>query len=368
MRIALSEETTIGYEIAYVGDVGSDYMGTTKVYLADGSNPITAEEWATYTPPPGYIKNSSRNVQFDSSTVLTSPDSTTGKTYLTTSDSYTWLFVAQTVSANWPFDPDDYPDADYSSGYEAAAFTATPPPGVIRWSDNIKNQEITWYARNSEGQPIERYFITDPWGDRFIMQASGETDPALVESNFLSAVLPQGWTESIGYLKQNLTTLPAYNSQGTAHYYVFRDSADDSFEQISWSKSGRGTSQLIAGMNIWGGTDGNTIRANPARDNVIYAAGGNDTIYASGFINTIYGDGGRDTAVFCGSRSHYTVTAVTSDGSEVIVERRGPAASTHVTTLFDVERINFTGQVLSAARLGRIQLRFTARSHEASAN
>src|SRR5262249_50051446 len=131
-RIALSEEATLGYEIAYIGDIGADYMGPTKVYLADGSNPITAEEWVDYTPPPGYIENSTRNVQFDSSTLITSPDSTTEKTYITTSDGYTWVFVAQTVSANWPFDPADYPDANYTSGYEAAALTVTPPPGVVR--------------------------------------------------------------------------------------------------------------------------------------------------------------------------------------------------------------------------------------------
>ena len=102
----------------------------------------------------------------------------------------------------WPFSPADYPGKDYSSGYEAAALELTPPAGTIKWTANAKNQEVTFDARTSEGKPIERYFITDPWGDRFIMYASGETDPADVRSNFLSAVLPPGWTKSIGHLKR----------------------------------------------------------------------------------------------------------------------------------------------------------------------
>jgi hypothetical protein len=350
-RIALADETHVAYEIAYLGDLGADYTGPIEVYLADGSNPIDAEEWATYTPPPGYVKNSPRNLQFNQSTFISSPDSTTGQTYITTSDGYTWLYIAKTVSANWPFEPADYPNADYTSGYEAAALEITPPDGVIKWTTNTKNQQITWDARTAEGQRIERYFVRDPWGDRFIMQASGVDDPAQVRSNFLSAVLPKGWTRSIGFLRHNLTTLPAYNADGTPNYYLFRDSADDSFQQISWGKRGWGTSQMIAGMPIWGGSNRGNIRANPAHDNVVYAASGRDTIYANGLINTIHGDGGRDTAVFRGRRSQYTVTPVTSDGSEVVVSRRGAASATHVTTLYDIGHIRFSGQAAAMARL-----------------
>jgi hypothetical protein len=253
----------------------------------------------------------------------------------------------------WPFDPADYADADYTSGYEAAAFVTTPPRGVIKWTVNTKNQDQTWDARTSDGQPIERYFITDPWGDVFIMNASGVSDPADLQSNFLSAVLPPGWTKSIGYLKRNLTTLPAYNSDGTPNYNMFRDSADDSFIQISWGKLGWGASQMIAGMLIWGGTNGNTIRANPVHDNTVYAAGGHDTIYAGGLINTIYGDGDTDTAVFPGRRSQYSISAVSSDGSGVVVTRRGHAAMTHVTTLYNIEHIRFTGSTACMAYVDR---------------
>lgn len=345
-RIVLSETTHTAYEIAYLGDLGSSFTGPILVYLAGGSNPIDAEEWATYEPPPGYIKNTPRNLQFNSSLFFSSPDTTSGETYITTSDGYTWTYIAKTVSSDWPFNPARYRGEDYTSGYEAAALEQTPPKGVIKWTVNTKNQQLTWFARDSDGKPIERYFITDPWGDRFIMQASGVSDPADVRKNFLSAVLPPGWTRSIGFLKRNLTTLPAYNSDGTANYNLVRDSADDSFEQISWSRRGWGTSQMIAGMPIWGGTNGNVIRTNPTHDNTVYAAGGNDTIDVTGLVNTIHGDGGSDTAVFPGQRSQYTISTVTDDdGSEVVVTRRGAESSTHVTTLFDVEHIRFDGHM-----------------------
>jgi serralysin len=101
---------------------------------------------------------------------------------------------------------------------------------------------------------------------------------------------------------------------------------------------------MIAGMAIWGGTNQNVIRANPSHDNVVYAAGGHDTIYANGLINTIHGGGGTDTAVFRGRRSWYTISnTATSDGSEVVMTRRGSAATTHVTTLYDIEHIWFAG-------------------------
>ncbi len=152
-------------------------------------------------------------MHFDSQEVLASPDSTTAKTYITTNDGSTWLFVAETVSANWPFNPDDY-EIPYTSGYQAAALTTTPPPGVIKYSANAKNAVVTWFAKDSTGRPIERYFIRDAWGNLYIMQTSGATNHSDVRPNFLSAVLPRGWRKSVGFLKCNLTTNPAYDSAG----------------------------------------------------------------------------------------------------------------------------------------------------------
>lgn len=344
-RIALSgamEDTA--YEIAFLGNLGSDYTGPITVYLAAGSNPIPADDWASYVPPTGYVKNSPRNLQFNSQQIYSSPGET-GTSYITTSDGYTWAYISSTVNSMWPFNPADYPGKDYTSGYEAAAFETTPAPGEIKWTDNTKNQEMTYDARRSDGQPIERYFVTDPWGDRFILHASGVSgDASAVQSNFLAAVLPRGWTKSIGFLKQDLTVAPAMSTDGTQNVNMFRDSTDDSFDQITWSKRGWGTAQMIPGMVVWGSANDNTIRTNPTQNHVIYAAAGNDTIYTNGLTNTIHGDAGTNTVVFKGPRSAYTITRDSSNGSEVVVTRRGPQSASHVTTLYDVERIRFTGK------------------------
>ncbi|MFM8984726.1 MAG: hypothetical protein ACKONH_01455 [Planctomycetia bacterium] len=341
-----------GFEIAYLGNLGTNYQGPTQVYLAGGTNPMTAEAWDSYVPPDGYIKNTTRNVEFNSQDVLTSPDSTDGETYITTSDEYTWLFVAQTVSANWPFDPTDYP-ASYTSGYQAAALTTTPPPGVVKYSANTKNALVTWLAKDANGQPIERYFIRDAWGNLYIMQTSGATDEADVRSNFFSAELPSGWRKFAGFLKRDLTTTPAYDSAGFSQFNIFRNSADDAFQQITWGSRGRDIAQQIPDMIIWGGTTSNTIVARRCQGNLIHGAQGNDRIFALGINDQIHGDNGFDTVVFRGHRSRYVVTRLAADGSLVEVRTRRGGAAARVATLFNVERLQFQDRAERTARAGR---------------
>ena len=347
-RLALA-----GFEIAYLGNLGPDYTGPTQVYLAGGTKPMTAAAWDAYVPPDGYIKNTTRNVEFESQEVLTSPDSATGETYITTDDGYTWLFVAETVSANWPFDPSDY-TTPYASGYQAAALSTTPPAGVVKYSANTKNANVTWRAKDAAGQPIERYFIRDAWGSLYIMQTSGATDQADVRSNFFSAVLPAGWTMFAGALRQDLTTSPAYDSAGFAQFNIFRNSADDAFQQITWGSRGKSIAQQIPGMVIWGGTTSDTLIARRGQDNLIHGAQGNDWIIALGINDRIHGDHGNDTVVFRGSRSDYIVTPLTADGTRVEVRTRLGGERARVATLFDVERLQFQDRVVRTADLGRI--------------
>lgn len=340
-----------GFEIAYVMNLGADFTGPTQVYLAGGTNPMTAEAWDSYVPPAGYIKNTTRNVEFNAQDVLTSPDSTTGETYITTSDEYTWLFVAETVSANWPFDRADY-SVPFTSGYQAAALTTTPPAGVVKYSANTKNAVVTWLATDAEGQPIERYFIRDAWGNLYIMQTSGATEEADVRSNFFSAELPRGWRKFSGFLKRDLTTNPAYDSAGFSQFNIFRTSADDAFQQITWHARGRGIAQQIPGMIIWGGTTANTIRARRGQDNLVHGGQGNDRMFALGINDQIHGDGGSDTVVFRGKRSQYVVTPLAADGSLVEVRTRRGGAAARVKTLFNVERLQFQDRVERTGRLG----------------
>ena len=345
-RLALTQ----AFEIAFLGNLGEDFTGPTQVYLSGGTNPMTADAWADYKPPKGYIKNTTRNVQFDSQDVLTSPDSATGETYITTSDDYTWLFVAQTVSANWPFDADDY-DEPYESGYQAAALTTTPPAGVIKYSANTKNAIVTWLAKDADGKPIERYFIRDAWGSLYIMQTSGATEQADVRRNFLSAELPKGWRKCFGFLKNDLTTSPAYDAAGFAQFNIFRSSADDAFQQITWNARGRSIAQQIPDMVIWGGPTANTLRGRQGQNNLIHGAQGNDRLVVLGINDRINGDAGFDTAVFRGNRSRYVVTPLAADGS--LVEVRTRFGTERVTTLYDVELLRFRNTVERTANLGQ---------------
>ena len=342
-----------GFEIAYIGNVGADYKGPTQVYLAAGENPIPADQWAAYDPPGDlYIKNTTRNVEFNVQEVRTSPDSVDGETYITTSDGYTWLFVAETVSANWPFDPTDYTES-YASGYEAAALTTTPPLGVVKYSANTKNALVTWLAKDADGVPIERYFIRDVWGNTYIMQTSGVADETAVRDNFFSAVLPRGWRMFAGYLKQDLTTTPAYDADGFSQFNIFRNSADDAFQQITWNARGRSIAQQIPDMIIWGGTTSNTIVGRRRQDNLIHGGQGNDRIVVLGINDQIRGDDGTDTVVFRGRRSQYVVTPLASDGSLVEVRTRFGGASAPVRTLSNVEVLRFQDGVVRTAHLGR---------------
>ncbi len=344
------------FEIAYVGNVGLDYTGPTKVYIASGTNPITAEEWESYVPPKDYIKNTTRNVQFNSQVVLTSPDSATGETYIVTEpDKYTWLFIAQTVSANWPFNAEDY-STPYASGYEAAARTTTPPAGAVKYSANTKNANVTWLAKDADGKPIERYFIRDDWGSVFIMQTSGATEQADVRSNFFTAELPAGWQMFAGFLESDLQTTPAYDSAGFSQFNIFRTSSDDAFQQISWSAQGQSIAQQIPGMVIWGGTTSNTILGRRGQDNLIHGAQGNDRIVALGISDRIEGDDGFDTAIFRGNRSQYIVTRLAADGSLVEVRTRRGGDQARVAMLSNVEAMQFKDRVERTARLDRTLL------------
>jgi len=339
------------FEIAYLPNLGPDFTGPTQVYLAAGPNPMTTEAWADYEPPLGYIKNTTRNVEFNSQEVLTSPDSTTGETYIRTSDGYTWLFVAETVSANWPFDAADY-SVPFTSGYQAAAPT-TPPAGVVKYSANAKNATVTWLAKDANGQPIERYFIRDAWGNKYIMQTSGVTDETAVRDNFLSAELPTGWRKFTGYLERDLTTRPAYDSAGLAQFNIFRTSADDAFQQITWNSSGKSIARRIPDMVIWGGPLADTILGRRNQSNLIHGCQKKDRIVALGKNDRIYGDQGFDTVVFRGRRSQYVVTALAADGSLIEVRTRRGGAAARVATLSNVEVLQFQDGVERTVHVGR---------------
>lgn len=337
-----------GFEIADVTEAYKDgFRGYTKVWLDYGDNPITAEEWETYTPSPGYLKNTPRNAEFNAETTFSSPGMPDGEVIVDTIDGYTWKFIAQTQSAMWPYNKRLFPGT--RNAYEAAFATTTPPAGTVKFSSNEKNQEMVFWARENDapdGAPIQRFFITDEWGNTYILGASGAATDEEVAASFESSVLPKGWTKSTDYLEETLNVLPAYGAGNQAHFNLFRESADNTFFQISWSASGHGIAEQIAGMPIWGGPTSDKIFGRAGDDNLIHGAEGDDTIVVLGQNDTIYGDEGTDTAVFDAPWSAYSVLACAENGTEVLLYGRGFEKELH-----DVEFLKFKDRTIATAQI-----------------
>lgn len=241
-----------GFEIADLTEAWVDgYRGYTKVYLDYGDNPITAAGWETYEPSPGYLKNTPRNPEFNAENTFSSPGMPIPDVQIAEIDGYTWKFIAQTQSAMWPYDQEHFPGT--INAYHAAAITPTPPKGSIKFSSNEKNQEMIFWAREGnspDGDPILRFFITDPWGNKYIMGATGVEDDADILASFESSVLPEGWSKSIGHLDETMSLMPAYGAGYQAHFNLFRESADNTFFQFEWGESGHSIAEQIPGMPI----------------------------------------------------------------------------------------------------------------------
>lgn len=332
--LAFCSAANAAYEIADVSGVGADFTGYTKVYIDYGDNPITTpEQWDAYVPPPGFLKNTPRNGEFNAETTLSSPGQPAPEiTLYTDPTGYTWKFIAQTQSAMWPYAPDTNP-------YEAAAFTTTPPAGTVKYSSNEKNQIMTFWARENNdpnGAPILRFFITDQWGNTYILGAAGVEDDADIPASFEASVLPDGWTKHTGYLDETIDLFPAYGAGDQAHYNLFRESSDNTFFQITWSTSGNTLANQIPGMPIWGGATSDIILGRPGDDNLIHGAEGDDTIHLFGWNDTIYGDAGIDTVVFTGNFSDYTLLDYADDGAWLVL-----SGGEYVKTLYDVEFLQF---------------------------
>lgn len=288
----------MGFEIADLRGLGADYMGQMVVYLAAGDNPITAEEWETYEPDPGFILNTPRAPKFDVLDVLGSPYQPTGTfTYLTDTQGFTWEAVAAVENRIWLFDPDDYPgySPPLTSSAQAGYLVATPLPGTIQYNGNDKNHENTYYAEDEHGDPQVQYFVTDPWGNVYILKSVNEANdtPEEVAAAVEAAVLPEGWVKSSGFLGADTTYVPVW-SGSVAHANEFRDSADSAWTQIKWGKSGQTLAAKIGdGLEIWGGNSDDLVKGN-GEDNHVHGGGGDDEVRGRKGDDTLTGDDGDD--------------------------------------------------------------------------
>ena len=270
---------SVAYEILNTGNVMSNRESAIPTYKNGGSNSITGDEWESYTPPSPYIKNTTRNLQFNEQIFISSPGQMPGvSTYITTEpDGYTWGAMSTAINAMYPFESNG-PYAAYPSAYAAGNLVTTPVAGTVKVTVNYKAQDMKWWAYESgysSGKKIARYFITDPYGNQYIMHASGESTPATVLRAFESAVLPTGWTkQGPVYLTADKILTPSVAPGYIYEYNLIRDSADNTYHQCAWGLGGISTTAQVQGLPIWGATVATTLRIDKSWDNLIYEGGG----------------------------------------------------------------------------------------------
>ena len=348
-------ELSVAHEIIDTGTVVKDPRAPLATYKGAGDNPIPDGVWnAGYEPPSPYIANTTRNLQFNESQFIASPGEPVCSTaYVTTSDGYTWAAMSMAINAMWPYDASAYQGLPSRNAFYAGNLVETPPPGVVKVTANFKAQNMRFWA-NENGVapgtpgavPLTRYFVTDEWGNEYIMHASGKDTPEEVAQAFEAAVLPPGWTKHARTLKEDLVLRPAEGSEGSFHYLVIRDSADNTYHQLGWSDRGSLQGQVSDGMPIWGGQDANVLRGTDGAD-VIHGAAGNDTLRPLRGRDEVWGDAGKDTVVLPGTVRDYHVHSASKDRTEVVLASRKHGRK----TLRHVENVKIGGRTLKVAGL-----------------
>lgn len=349
------------FEIISGATVYTDPYLPVPTYKSSGDHPVPEDVWfgdadtAPYQPPSPYIKNSTRNLQFNESMFLASPGQPDGVTsYITTADGYTWGAMSSAQNAMWPFSVADYAGSrpPITNTYAAGNWVLTPPEGVVKVTVNYKGQSMKFFADDAtNGAALDRYFIKDFWGNEYIMHASSFASATEVRSAFDRAILPEGWSKEIRQLSADFILEPARASDGTYHHLVLRDSADNGYHQITWSGAGLVAGQ-IQGMPLWGGQGGDRIISSDAWADTIHGAAGNDELNGQGGADVLWGDDGNDTLVggagndalnggggidvarFAGNRSSYDITQ--NDDDTLLV-----TGTSGTDTLATIERLSF---------------------------
>jgi hypothetical protein len=182
-----------------------------EVVIAGGTNPISDEKWATYTPSLGNQKNSDRHLLFSQSCFSRSP----GKPAdcvgdacrdVIEMDGYTWIGLSKIEAA----------DCVPSGGCDG---TAAKPGGLLVIITR-KCHELVF-----EG---DVFMLQGPAGVSAVMHATADGNPTT------DVVLPAGWTLT----KQTLTTplvVHPFGGGDACFYNVIRDSKLQSYHQLTYA-------------------------------------------------------------------------------------------------------------------------------------
>jgi len=335
-----------GYEIAYNGALGEDLKGALIVYLAAGTNPINAEQWASYTPPTGYSLNTPRMTWFNELKLLGSPYVPTGEiTYITTSDGYTWESVAALQRSVYPY------SGQVLSPQQVAYSMVTPPPGILLVDSNDKNHENVFYGTSGShaDQARLQFYISDPWGNIYILKSvnAANSTTELVAQAVASAVLPDGWTKlPPSYFINDTVFGPSYSAanDSIAHANEFRDSADSAWMQITWGASGMTLDAAApGGLPIWAGQFGGNLLGSDNND-LIYGAQGGDIIFGGKGNDQIDGGSSINHSKYLGTFQQYAIQASsngTATVTDTIANRDG------ADTLTRIQRLDFLDKMIA---------------------
>lgn len=335
-----------GLEIADLTQVGANFQGYTYVYISYPPNPISPSAFETWSQH-GWIQNTPRHPVFNYQRLLGSPDSTEESLTLYTDDyGYTWGYIAQIQNADWPFHPSYYPPPKPKSAWQAGATVINTPDGVVKYSYINKNQLYIYQAINPDThQAIICYFLTDEWGNEYIMKSSNKENdtPEKILSAFQSAVLPSGWGKSIGYLPQNFYGYPIQNNL-TQAYQDLRDSRDNAYTQIVWGKKGKSVPQQIGyPMPIYASNKGALVKGNKEGSSLMYGGISNDQFYPAAGGNMINGGYGTNGVFYRGNMNQYTIKR---DGLTTYVKRKHAPFD----TLTDIQYLHFTDKTIRTSQ------------------
>lgn len=335
------------HEIVDLGQVYAAPQSVTALiatYFGSGTNPVPDSIWyGSYAPPYPYVKNTTRNLQFNASYFIGSPGAPVGTTtYLTTSDGYTWASMSTTHNAMTPFNVSDYAGnvPPVLNAFAAGNWVTVPASGSVKLTVNYKAQNMLFYARqnnNPTQAQITRYFVKDSYDNIYIMHAAASSDPSEILASFNAATLPPGWKRYATVLPQNLVITPATGMNNMMEYNLLRDNMDSTYHQVYWGSKGLPAQDVSGPMEIWGGNTSDTLFGAPDHD--IYAGGGNDSIYPGAGSHMIDGGSGLDTCNYEGAPTDYKIAQL-ANGQSTVTKKSGA-----IDTLNSVEVLKFDGGV-----------------------